>query len=113
MEVQAIGGTRASSRSRRPVHGDLVHQAPCRGRITPLMGRTGPALDNAMAESFIATLMTELLVHRRRFPDPEVASSVIFEYLEGLYNGCRSHSALNYRSAADYEEATMDVAAVA
>jgi transposase InsO family protein len=35
--------------------------------IVPSMGRTGTALDNAMAESFLATLKTELLVHRRRF----------------------------------------------
>ena len=45
--------------------------------IVPSMGRTGTALDNAMAESFIATLKTEL-VHRRRFPDREVARSAIF-----------------------------------
>ena len=50
--------------------------------IIPSMGRTGTALDNAMAESFIATLKAELLVHRRRFPDREVARSAIFEYLE-------------------------------
>jgi putative transposase len=75
-------------------------------------GKIGTALDTAMAESFIATLKTEL-VHRRRFPDPEVASRVIFEYLEGFHNRCRSHSALSYRSAADYEEATMEGAAVA
>ena len=37
--------------------------------IGPSMGRTGTALDNAMAESFIATLKSELVVHRRRFPD--------------------------------------------
>jgi len=48
----------------------------------------------------LGTVKTEL-VHRRRFPDPEVASSVIFEYLEEFYNRCRSHSALSYRSAAD------------
>ena len=53
--------------------------------IVPSMGRTGTALDNAMAESFIATLKTEL-VHRRRFPDREVARSAIFEYLEGFYD---------------------------
>jgi transposase InsO family protein len=41
---------------------------------------------SAMAESFIATLKSELLVHRRRFPDREVAKSAIFEYLEGIYN---------------------------
>jgi putative transposase len=47
--------------------------------IVPSMGRTGSALDNAMAESFVATLKTEL-VHRRRFPDREVARSAILEY---------------------------------
>jgi putative transposase len=80
--------------------------------IVPSMGRTGTALDNAMAESFIATLKTEL-VHRRRFPDREVAKSAVFEYLEGFYNRRRLHSALSYRSPADYEEATMEGVAVA
>jgi putative transposase len=82
------------------------------GGIIPSMGRTGTALDNAMAESFIATLKSEL-VHRRRFPDREVARSAIFEYLEGFYNRRRLHSALSYRSPADYEEATMEGVAVA
>jgi putative transposase len=76
------------------------------------MGRTGSALDNAMAESSIATLKTEL-VHRRRFAGREVARSVTFEYPEGFYNRRRLHSALSYRSPADYEEATMEGAAVA
>ena len=67
-----------------------------------------------MAESFIATLKTELLMHRRCFPDREVAKSAnSFEYLEGFYNRRRLHSALSYRSPADYEEATMEGAAVA
>jgi putative transposase len=81
--------------------------------IIPSMGRTGTALDNAMAESFIATLKRELLVHRRRFPDREVARSAIFESLEGFYNRSRLHSALSYRSPADYEEATTEGVAVA
>ena len=80
--------------------------------IVPSMGRTGTALDNAMAESFIATLKTEL-VHRRRFPDREVARSAIFEYLEGFYNRRRLHSALGYKSPVSYEEATMEGVAVA
>jgi putative transposase len=80
--------------------------------IVPSMGRTGTALDNAMAESFIATLKTEL-VHRQRFPDRGAARSAIFEYLEGFYNRRRLHSALSYRSPADYEEATMEGAVVA
>jgi putative transposase len=81
--------------------------------IVPSMGRSGTALDNAMAESFVATLKTELLVHRRRFPDREVARSATFEYLEGFYNRRRLHSALSYRSPADYEEATIEGVAVA
>jgi putative transposase len=80
--------------------------------IAPSMGRTGTALDNAMAESFIATLKTEL-VHRRRFPDREVARSATFEYLEGFYNRRRLHSALSYQSPMSYEEATMEGVAVA
>jgi putative transposase len=81
--------------------------------IVASMGRTGSALDNAMAESFVATLKTELLMHRGRFPDREVARSATFEYLEGFYNRRRLHSALRYRSPADYEEATMEGVAVA
>jgi putative transposase len=80
--------------------------------IMPSMGRTGTALDNAMAESFVATLKTEL-VHGQRFPDREVARSTIFEYLEGFYNRRRLHSALSYQSPMSYEEATMEGAAVA
>jgi putative transposase len=80
--------------------------------IGPSMGRTGTALDNAMAESFIATLKSEL-VHGGRFPDREVAKCAIFEYLEGFYNRRRLHSPLSYRSPADYEEATMGGVAVA
>jgi putative transposase len=80
--------------------------------IVPSMGRPGTALDNAMEESFIVTLKTEL-VHRRHFPIREVARSAIFEYLEGFYNRRRLHSALSYRSPVDYEEATMEGVAVA
>jgi putative transposase len=104
---------RASFRSRCPVYGDLVRQASRRGRHRSFaMGRNGTALDNAMAESFIATLKTEL-VHRRHFPDRDVARSAIFEYLEGFYNRRRLHSALGYKSPVSYEEATMEGVAVA
>jgi transposase InsO family protein len=54
------------------------------------------------------------LVHRQRFPERGAARSAnFFEYLEGFYNRLRLHSALSYRSPADYEEATMEGAAVA
>jgi putative transposase len=66
-----------------------------------------------MVESFVATLKTELLAHRRRFHDREVARSATIEFLEGFYNRRRLHSALSYRSPADHEEATMEGVAVA
>ena len=114
MEAQAIRRTRASFRPGRPVHGHLVRQAPRRCRYRSFDGKVRECPgQNAMAESFVATLKTELLVHRRRFPDREVARSATFEYLEGFYNRRRLHSALSYRSPADYEEATMEGVAVA
>jgi putative transposase len=67
---------------------------------------------SAIAESFVATLKSEL-VHRGRFPDREVARSAIFEYLEGFYNRRRLHSALSYQSPMSYEESTMEGVAVA
>ena len=80
--------------------------------IVPSMGRTGSALDNAMAESFVSTLKAEL-VDRHRFSTREVARVAVFEYVEGFYNRTRLHSALGYESPVDYEAATMGEAAVA
>ena len=53
--------------------------------IVPPMGRTGSALDNAVSESFVATLKREL-VHRLRLPTREAARCAAFEYLEAFYN---------------------------
>jgi len=61
--------------------------------ITPSMGRTGTALDNAMAESFVSTLKAEL-VRRLKFPTRQAARIAIFDYLETFYNTRRLHSAL-------------------
>ena len=80
--------------------------------IVPSMGRTGSALDNAMAESFVSTLKAEL-VDRHRFSTREAARVAIFEYVEGFYNRTRRHSALGYESPIDYQAATMEEAAVA
>lgn len=80
--------------------------------ITPSMGRTGTALDNAMAESFVSTLKAEL-VSRMRFPSRQVARTAIFDYLEAFYNTRRLHSALGYRSPADFEGGRMKEARVA
>jgi putative transposase len=80
--------------------------------IVPSMGRAGSALDNAISESFVASLKTELL-HRSRFPTREAARVAIFDYLEAFYNRTRRHSSLGYLSPFDYEEATMEEAKVA
>ena len=81
--------------------------------IKPSMGRTGTAaLDNAMAESFVSTLKGEL-VSRLEFRTRQAARSAIFEYLETFCNTRRLHSALGYRSPADFEEDRMEEASVA
>lgn len=70
--------------------------------VRPSMGSVGDAYDNAMCESFFATLECELL-HRRRFKSPEEARMAVFEFIEGFYNTRRRHSALDYDSPIDYE----------
>lgn len=74
--------------------------------IVPSMGRVGSALDNALSESFVATLKAEL-VSRARFPSREAAKTAIFEYLEVFYNRTRLHSSLGYRSPSDFEKGRM------
>jgi len=69
--------------------------------ILPSMGSRGDAYDNALAESFFATLETELLT-RQSFPHRGAARLAIFDYLEGFYNSHRRHSALGYLAQAVY-----------
>ncbi len=80
--------------------------------LLPSMGSVADAYDNAPAESFVATLKTELL-HRRSWPTREAARVAIFEYIECFYNPRRRHSALGYLSPCDYERSTTteDIAA--
>jgi transposase InsO family protein len=70
--------------------------------ITSSMSRSGQCLDNAVAESFFATLKTEL-VHRVRWLTGEEARAAIFEYLEVFYNRQRRHSALGYHTPLSFE----------
>jgi putative transposase len=74
--------------------------------LVPSMGRVGAAYDNALAESFVATLKTELL-YRSSWPTRQVARTAIFEYIEGFYNTRRRHSALGYLSPAEFEEVRL------
>jgi putative transposase len=66
------------------------------------MGSVGDAYDNAVTESFFATLECELLDRTRSPPAPR-ARTAVFDYLEGFYNPRRRHSTLGYLSPAEYE----------
>ena len=68
----------------------------------PSMGSVGDAYDNAMAESFFATLECELL-NRRRFKTQAEARMAVFDWIEGWYNPHRRHSSLGYLSPINYE----------
>ena len=70
--------------------------------VRPSMGSVGDAYDNAMCESFFATLECELL-DRCRFKTQAEARHAIFEFVEGFYNRRRRHSSIGYLSPVDYE----------
>lgn len=70
--------------------------------VRPSMGSVGDAYDNAMCESFFATLECELL-DRRKFPTKAEARMAVFSFIEGWYNPGRRHSALGYKSPIEYE----------
>ena len=70
--------------------------------VRPSTGSVGDCYDNAMCESFFATLECELL-ERRRFRSHAEARMAVFEFIEGWYNPRRRHSAIGYLSPVNYE----------
>jgi len=70
--------------------------------VRPSMGSVGDAYDNAMAESFFASLECEVL-DRNRFRTREEARMAIFSWIEGWYNPHRRHSSLGYLSPRQFE----------
>jgi putative transposase len=70
--------------------------------FTPSLSRRGNCYDNAVAESFFATLRKEL-VHRTTFPTRCGASREVIAFIERWYNRRRRHSSLDYRSPVEYE----------
>jgi putative transposase len=79
--------------------------------VRPSMGSVGDAYDNAMCESFFATLECELL-ERCRFKTQAEARSAVFAYIEGFYNPRRRHSSIGYLSPADYEHRHQSPASI-
>ena len=71
------------------------------------MGSRGDAYDDAVAETFFATLKKEL-VNRRTWPDRLELQSAVFEYIEAFYNRRRRHTKLGMLSPIDYENQPLD-----
>jgi putative transposase len=74
--------------------------------IAQSMGSRGDCYDNAVAESFFATLKKEL-IHRRTWPTKAELRIEVFDYIEVFYNRQRRHSTLGQLSPADYEARTL------
>jgi len=80
-------------------YGELLSAHQARQSV----GRPGTCWDNAVAESFFATLKREL-VDRESYATREAARQSIFEYIEVFYNRQRRHSTLGYLSPAEFEK---------
>jgi putative transposase len=103
---------------RKPVAGQTVHHSDHGTQYTSWafgqrlrqagllgsMGTVGDALDNAVAESFFATLQTELL-DRAEWANRRQLAQAIFEWIEVFYNPKRRHSTVGMLSPADYDQA--------
>jgi putative transposase len=110
-------------RQRQPV--DVIHHSDkgcqytslafghrCRAAgVRPSTGSVGDSYDNAMCESFFATLKHEL-TRRQSFKTKAQAEMAIFEFIEGFYNPRRRHSALDYKSPVNYEQAALAAAEI-
>jgi len=77
--------------------------------VRPSMGSVGDAYDNAMCESFFATLETEL-IERKHLRNQAEAQMAIFDFIEAWYNPRRRHSALGQMSPINYEKEHARVA---
>lgn len=76
------------------------------------LGRTGICYDNAVSESFFATIKKEL-IHTRPWPTKKVLTKTVFEWIEVFYNRLRRHSSLDYLTPREYELGFRDVSELA
>ena len=80
-----------------------------RAGVRPSMGSAGDCYDNALCESFFATLDCEL-IDRSCFRSRVEARLAVFDYIKGFYNPHRRHSSLAHLSPVHYEEKHVNVA---
>ena len=116
MPAELVGDALTMAIVCRQPEGSVIHHSDQGSQYTSLafgqrcreagvvqsMGSVGDAYDNAMCESFFATLECELL-DRRRFRTAAEARREVFSFIEGFYNTRRLHSSLGYRSPANFE----------
>ena len=109
-----LGALNMALEQRRPI--DVIHHSDQGSQYTsiafgkrctkmgvrPSMGSVGDCYDNALCESFFATLECEL-IDRSTFRSHSEARIAIFRFIEGWYNPHRRHSALGQRSPVDFE----------
>ena len=100
-----------SDRGTQYTSGDFRKVLDARG-IVCSMSRRGDCWDNAVAESFFATLKLDL-IYRKTFRTRREARQAIFNYIEVFYNRQRSHSFLGYVSPAEFEELAKSAEAIA
>ena len=116
METRLVVDALGMAVERRQPKGEVVHHSDQGSQYTSLafgercreagiaqsMGSVGDAYDNAMCESFFATLECEL-IDRRSFATMSEARREVFRFIEGFYNTRRLHSALGYTSPVNFE----------
>jgi putative transposase len=100
-----------SDRGRQYTSRDFAQLASDNGVVLSI-GRKGECWDNAVAESFFATIKREL-VDTRSWPTREGLRRAVFDYIEGWYNTKRLHSSLNYCSPAEWESTNCNAVALA
>ena len=126
MRAELVTAALDAALVRRQPGTDLVHHSDHGAQYTSLafgrrlrqsgiaasMGSVGDCYDNAMAESFFATLETEL-IDRSDWASPAAARTAVFEYIEVFYNRIRRHSSLGNLSPEHFEERYRSSSAVA